>query len=53
MPLTSFRIRTDSTRKTFNGFLVDVPSGIDIAAYTTVVVWCEAFGQFISAAKYK
>jgi hypothetical protein len=39
--------------KTFNGFIVDVPNGVDVAKYSTVVVWCEAFSQFISAAKYK
>jgi hypothetical protein len=39
--------------KTFNGFVVTVPSSVDIAAFDTVVVWCEAFSQFISAAKYK
>jgi hypothetical protein len=39
--------------KTFDGFLVDVPPGIDIGAYTTVVIWCEAFSQFITAAKYR
>lgn len=39
--------------KTFNGFLVDVPPDIDVAAYTTVVVWCEAFSMFISAGKYR
>ena len=39
--------------KTFNGFIVDVPAGVDVGAYTTVVVWCEAFSQFISAAKYR
>jgi hypothetical protein len=39
--------------KTFNGFIVDVPAGADVNAYTTVVVWCEAFSQFISAAKYR
>ena len=39
--------------KTFNGFIVDVPDGIDINAYTTVLVWCEAFGEFITAAKYR
>lgn len=39
--------------KTFDGFLVDVPAGTDIAAYTTVLVWCEAFGEFITAAKYR
>lgn len=39
--------------KTFDGFLVDVPSTVDIEAYTTVLVWCETFGEFISAAKYR
>ena len=39
--------------RTFNGFLLDVPPGVDVATYTTVVVWCEAFSQFISAAKYR
>lgn len=39
--------------KTFNGFLVDVPSGVDVSAHTTVVVWCEAFSMFISAGKYR
>lgn len=39
--------------KTFDGFLIDVPAGVDVATYTTVVVWCEAFSQFISAAKYR
>ncbi|WP_394688042.1 DM13 domain-containing protein [Hoeflea sp.] len=39
--------------KTFDGFVVDVPSTVDIEAYTTVLVWCETFGEFISAAKYR
>ena len=39
--------------KTFNGFITDVPDDIDINAYNTVVVWCEAFGEFITAAKYR
>lgn len=38
---------------TFNGFILDVPAGIDLEAYTTVLVWCEAFGEFITAAKYR
>ena len=29
-----------------------MPPAVDIEAYTTVVVWCETFGEFISAAKY-
>lgn len=39
--------------KTFDGFLIDLPEGTDINAYTTVLVWCEAFGEFITAAKYR
>ena len=39
--------------KSFDGFLLDVPAGVDVTAYTTAVVWCEAFGEFISAAKYR
>lgn len=39
--------------KTFENFVVPVPEGVDIAAYTTVVVWCETFSEFISAAKYR
>lgn len=39
--------------KTFKGFILDIPEGVDVAAYNTVVVWCETFGEFISAAKYR
>ena len=39
--------------KTFDGFLLEVPLGVDVAAYTTVLVWCEAFEEFITAAKYR
>ncbi|MGE0559662.1 MAG: DM13 domain-containing protein [Burkholderiales bacterium] len=39
--------------RTFDNFIVAVPDGIDPAAYTTVIVWCESFGQFITAAKYR
>ncbi len=39
--------------KTFKNFLVALPPGVDPAKYTTVVVWCEAFSQFISAAQYR
>ena len=39
--------------KTFNGFLVDVPTDTGVRDYTTVVIWCESFGQFISAAEYQ
>jgi hypothetical protein len=39
--------------KTFDNFLVQVPSNVDPAQYTTVIVWCEAFGEFITAAQYQ
>ena len=39
--------------KTFKNFLVPVPASVDPAGYTTVIVWCEAFGQFITAARYR
>ena len=39
--------------KTFENFIVPVPAGIDPQAYTTVIVWCESFGQFITAARYR
>ncbi|MCG8041159.1 MAG: DM13 domain-containing protein, partial [Candidatus Thiodiazotropha endolucinida] len=34
-------------------FIVDVPSHINPSDYTSVIVWCESFGQFITSAKYK
>ncbi|TQV70607.1 DM13 domain-containing protein [Denitrobaculum tricleocarpae] len=39
--------------KTFDGFLLEVPAGVDVSAYSTVLVWCEAFNEFITAAKYQ
>ena len=39
--------------KTFDGFIVNIPDGVDVSAYTTVLVWCEAFSEFITAAKYR
>lgn len=39
--------------KTFENFIVPVPDGVDVAQYTTVLVWCETFSEFISAAKYR
>lgn len=39
--------------KTFENFVVPVPASVDVAQYTTVVVWCETFSMFISSAKYR
>jgi len=38
---------------TFDNFIVSVPDDIDLQQYNSVIVWCEAFGQFITAAKYQ
>ena len=38
---------------TFEDFMVDVPESIDPAEFTTAIVWCESFGQFITAAEYQ
>ncbi|MGF1714753.1 DM13 domain-containing protein [Photobacterium chitinilyticum] len=39
--------------KTFSRFMVPLDSAIDPAQYTTVIIWCETFGQFITAAQYQ
>jgi len=39
--------------KTFENFVVAVPESIDPSRYKAVVVWCETFGQFITAAAYR
>ena len=39
--------------KTFDNFIIPVPAGIDPSAYRAVIIWCEAFGQFITAARYQ
>jgi hypothetical protein len=39
--------------KSYNGFILPVPQGVDVNQFTTAVVWCESFSMFISAAKYR
>jgi len=39
--------------KTFDGFIAEIPPGVDISAYNTVVIWCESFGEFITAGQYR
>lgn len=39
--------------KTFRNFIVPLPAGVDLTRYDTVLVWCETFRQFITAAKYR
>ncbi|MBY0409067.1 MAG: DM13 domain-containing protein [Burkholderiaceae bacterium] len=39
--------------KTFENFLVAVPASVDLTKFAAVIVWCETFGQFITAANYR
>jgi hypothetical protein len=39
--------------KTFKNFVVPLPEPVELERYNTVIVWCESFNQFISAAKYR
>lgn len=39
--------------KTFKNFVVPVPESVDPSRYNAVIVWCETFSQFITAAKYQ
>lgn len=39
--------------KTFENFVVYLPVGVDPDKFNTVVVWCESFSQFITAAQYR
>ena len=39
--------------KTFDGFALSVPPNVELSQYTTVLVWCEAFSEFIAAGQYR
>ena len=39
--------------KSFENFVVDVPSDINVSKFNTVVIWCESFNEFITAAQYR
>lgn len=39
--------------KTFENFVVKLPENVDPTQYTSVIVWCESFGEFITAATYR
>lgn len=38
---------------TFDNFLLKLSPDVDPEKYTTAVVWCESYSQFISAARYR
>lgn len=50
--LKSGMVRVGDVR-TFENFVVAIPPGIDPSKFTSVIVWCESFGQFITAARYQ
>ena len=37
--------------KAFENFAVSVPMDVDVSQYPALLIWCEAFGQFITAAE--
>lgn len=39
--------------KSFGGFILDIPQGVDLEDYDTVLIWCEAFSEFITALQYR
>lgn len=39
--------------KTFDRFVLPIGEGVDPSQYSAVVIWCETFGEFISAATYQ
>ncbi len=51
------KVKSDAVRiadiKTFDGFIADVPADVDVEQYNTLLVWCESFSEFITAAKYR
>lgn len=39
--------------KTFENFIVPLSDEIDPSQHTSVIVWCESFGQFITSGQYQ
>ena len=51
------RLKTKMVRvaevKTFDNFAVALPASVDVERYNSVIIWCETFSQFITAARYR
>lgn len=51
------KIKDNATRvgdiKTFKNFILPLPAGINPNDYQAVVIWCETFSEFITAARYR
>ena len=39
--------------RTFNNFMVPLAGAVDPSQYSTAVVWCESFGEFITSGRYQ
>ena len=39
--------------KAYRNFRVEIPASIDPSAYAAVLIWCERFGEFITAAELR
>jgi hypothetical protein len=52
MRLKAQMVRVGDVR-TFENFVVRIPESVNLARYSAVIVWCESFGKFITAAKYR
>ena len=50
-------VKADSVRvgpvKTFQNFVLDTPRDIKLEDYSALVIWCESFSEFITAAQYR
>jgi len=38
---------------TFDNFILNIPENIDPANFKAIIIWCETFGEFITAASYQ
>lgn len=47
------KMRRVAQVESFSNQILELPRDVSIEHYNTVVIWCEAFGQFISAAQYR
>ena len=49
------QIKADSIQigpiKAFENFALDIPADVEVTNFLAVLIWCEAFGQFITAAR--
>jgi hypothetical protein len=39
--------------RTFENFIVEIPSGVEPSDYSTAIVWCETFGEYITSGTYE